>query len=330
MANRDGPQRERSSPRESAPGTEAPDHQGLIPLLTSLCLGPLLAVQFVDAMGSSEEGSLVVLAGGLLSWAGWGLARLMRSLRKRAMARHHVDEPWLWDRDWPLETEADDHRLSALAWPLLPFALAALFTCGFLSESVHGLFGERRGDARSLFLGLAWVASGTGGLLLWKHFARLRRRWRGRRHFGAVTLRLPEVPLAMGKTARLEVLFSRDVPEISLMSVTLERIRAKTTTVQHRDEARIRTHRTSEYTRTRHVHAERLGPAHPLELLLSIPEQEPAASTWKRGDTEVYWELRLEGRSRGRVLDVRFPLPVYFVRVGQDAVAEAPVFAQVR
>ncbi|QSQ19144.1 hypothetical protein JY651_27770 [Pyxidicoccus parkwayensis] len=134
------------------------------------------------------------------------------SLRKRGFARNHLREPWLWDHDWRLEPEAAACRTRSLLAPFLLCAPAALLAGGFMVSGVVSTLDTSGGGARFLFLAIALGAGGVAQRWLWKTLCTpTLRGWRGRRHFGVVRLRLPQVPLDLGTTERLEVLFPRDV-----------------------------------------------------------------------------------------------------------------------
>ncbi|GEN12479.1 hypothetical protein SAMN05443572_103165 [Myxococcus fulvus] len=293
------------------PPTRLPFVQGIIPLLLALVGGyQLLGLRTDTPEPPGLQGAL--LAGTLVCGV-WGAVRMRRSLRLRAFAREHRTEPWLWDHPWTQETVAPQLATGPLLWPILGglVIVGLLGAFGYLAPEVL------RPDAREqerLGGGFMLLALTTSGLYVtWRFLLRaFYRRWKARRVFGRVSLRLPQIPLSLGGEDTVELLPEHDVPSLHSLTVTLRRIHQVTRTKGTGNSQRRITTRTLQHEHTQELDFEGLRADRPLKIPLTFLITDARSSTWRQLGEEVSWELAVWGSTEEeKTLEMNFRLPVY-------------------
>ncbi|MCP3060158.1 hypothetical protein LXT21_15345 [Myxococcus sp. K38C18041901] len=243
----------------------------------------------------------------------WGAVRLRRSLRLRAFAREHRTEPWLWDHPWTQQTVAPQLATGPLPRPIL----GGLVIVGLLGAFWHlapEVLSPHAPQQQRLGGGFMLLALTTCGLYTtWRFLLRaFYRRWKARRVFGRVSLRLPQVPLSLGSQDTVELLPEHDVPSLHSLTVTLRRTHQVTRTKGTGKSQRRITTRTIQHEHRQELDFEGLRADRPLKIPLTFLVTDARSSTWRQSDEEVSWELEVWGiTEQGKRLAMNFRLPVY-------------------
>ncbi|MFY1832014.1 hypothetical protein ACN47A_39305 [Myxococcus fulvus] len=298
------------------PPTRLPFVQGIVLLLLALVGG----YQLLGLRTATPEPSLLeplslqgALLAGTLMCGVWGAVRMRRSLRLRAFAREHRAEPWLWDHPWTQETVAPQLATGPLLSPILGglVIVGLLGAFGYLAPEVLRPEGP---EQQRLGGGFMLLALTTFGLYAaWHVLLRaFYRRWKARRVFGRMSLRLPQVPLSLGSKDTVELLPEHDVPSLHSLTVTLRRVHLMTRTKGTGKNQRRVTARTIQHEDAQEFVFEGLRAERPLKIPLTFLITDARSATWRQLGEEVSWELEVLGfTEQGKTLELNFRLPVY-------------------
>jgi len=206
-------------------------------------------------------------------------------MHRRRQFQQHPNEPWLWERSWRRELRP------LVRWEdYLGPLLVILFLLGLTSSVLFSLY--RFGGlilvsiAVAILLAVGFMAAAEG------LFSKLRQMVRELRP-GQPSLRLPEIPLALGTRSQLHVVARPGLPAVNTVTVRLRRVRERDERVGSGDQARTKVHRTIEYEREHAVDATALREGRDLPLPLEWPDAGADNSTVWRGPLRCFWDLQL-------------------------------------
>ncbi len=308
-----------AAPSALPPATPKPFYDGVGPLLFGgAALGAMVWLGWVR-LNKLPTSGLDWMIHGWFAFAAamalWGAVQLPRTIRTQVRAWRHPHEPWHWDHAWRREMVDSKLSYSSLLGEL---ALLLLLTVTMAALAGGGLWLAltSRHWPSQLAGGAFSLAILFGGF--WRgqlQFARLFRRWRLRRRYGQLRLRLPRIPLELGTQARVELVGQHALPQLGRIRASLRRVRV---TSQWEGsfvrDAEVTVHHLVEHEQVQVVAVEASAPDWSAAVMLDLPSPEPETSTWlgHRGH-QVYWHLQLTSDVPARDLDTTFLLPVYWV-----------------
>lgn len=236
------------------------------------------------------------------------IADLLRWTRKRALSKKYPDEPWLWDHTWKLELV--DQQLVTLMPDNPAGTLFILAILGAMHLAILLAFAQGELAVGLVFGGFLLVMD---GVIFVRGFIPYLRRVSTFLHFGRLRLRLPEVPLALGKPYEVELVARSSLSKLPGLSATLRRVREVRETRGAGKNKTTETIREIEYEHTERMDTRPLSEGRDLRIPLELPASAPMSSTWLDGSTRRFWELQLQGSEGDVNLDTTFLLPIYAV-----------------
>jgi hypothetical protein len=278
--------------------------------LVSGLVGALFFQQWVDFQDPllRESGAPLlahILFAGAVLLALTGAAGGLRWRRLSALARQYPMEPWRWDHPWRREL-LDEQVSTVLSHTaglmcLMPFIV--VFNLGFftgvwkpewplLSHLVAGVFFTLMHGAIIYEFLIPYVA---------KVLALVR--------YGRTRLRLPQIPLALGTDAQVELVLPRGAAQLDRLRAELRRVRIE----KVRRHTKTDTRTTTEWQCGMDVDAKDARQGESISMTLVLPRAGPGNTTVLRGRRQCRWELHITSQVRGLDLDVSFLLPVYWL-----------------